>query len=227
MANRLRIHDPDFSAEDLTDTSSDPQWFQELTNNYRKLYLNNVWHLLPQSTTDTETTQHNTDNNQTLVDNFNSLNIQAKNEPKTAHGSPMHIQKNDENEYDSKNANELKDKTPLLPVQQPNNQPVISDNYNLNYQNFSTDTNPEYIQHYDQMDHQASFGFNNYNNNNADAQPAVPFYSNHESYNNNSNNELNVPQSQIFANQLPEPQQPRDGKSLFKHNLINLYLDDR
>lgn len=49
LANRLRVHDPDFNAEDLLDSTNEPQWLQDLTNNYKKIHLNKFWHLLPES----------------------------------------------------------------------------------------------------------------------------------------------------------------------------------
>jgi hypothetical protein len=49
LANRLRIYDSDFSIDDLSTQNSEPLWLQDLNNNYKKLHLNAIWHLLPSS----------------------------------------------------------------------------------------------------------------------------------------------------------------------------------
>lgn len=70
MANRLRVHDPDFTPEDLNDPTNDPQWLQELTSNYQKLHLNKLWYLLPP-------------NAQSNQPQKTDLNVVTKSEPQT------------------------------------------------------------------------------------------------------------------------------------------------
>ena len=67
LANRLRVHDPDFNAEDLSDPSNEPQWLQDLTNNYKKIHLNKFWHLLPSS------------ENVKSIEPSENLNVETKN----------------------------------------------------------------------------------------------------------------------------------------------------
>lgn len=203
MANRLRVHDPDFTAEDLADASNDPQWLQELTNNYRKLYLNNLWHLLPQSDTEVKYSA-NADENRTIVEsNFTNLNVQAKNEPKTASVSPMNVNDTNNNAHmNSEIANEP-NQIPMIPVQQQlqqpiannnnnnntflvqNSQPVMNDlSYNLNNMNLN---NNDYSQQQEQTD-QVDYSHNT-NSDIAQQQNSLPFYPNYNSQANNYTNQ--------------------------------------
>ena len=93
MANRLRVHDSDFLVEDLNNSNNEPQWFQELTNNYKLIYLKKFLHLLPSDDSNNqlvvnEAPQQELTIPQVQSENLN-LNITTKNEPKSAVPSPV------------------------------------------------------------------------------------------------------------------------------------------
>ena len=92
LANRLRVYDPDFNAEDLSNPDSEPQWFHELSNNYKKQHLNKLWHLLPSNESSKKSeplpVQQAQAQQQAPPSNQNNLNVNTKMEPKSANPSP-------------------------------------------------------------------------------------------------------------------------------------------
>ena len=87
------MHDSDFLVEDLNNSNNEPQWFQELTNNYKLIYLKKFLHLLPSDDSNNqlvvnEAPQQESTIPQVQTENLN-LNITTKNEPKSAVPSPV------------------------------------------------------------------------------------------------------------------------------------------
>jgi len=87
LANRLRIYDSDFNVDDLSIQNSEPQWLQELNNNYKKLHLNKLWHLLPAKESPIEKA---VDSSSQQQKNIATINVSSKVEPQTP--SPSNFQ---------------------------------------------------------------------------------------------------------------------------------------
>lgn len=84
LANRLRIYDSDFNVDDLSLQNSEPQWLQDLNNNYKKLHLNKLWHLLPSKESPVE---KSVDAGSIQQKNIATINVVAKVEPQTPSSS--------------------------------------------------------------------------------------------------------------------------------------------
>jgi hypothetical protein len=123
LANRLRIYDSDFNVDDLSLQNSEPQWLQDLNNNYKKLHLNKLWHLLPSKESPVE---KSVEPGSIQQKNIATINVVAKVEPQTPSSSNSQQFQSDPSFSNKPNVNNS------VPVQELDGLNLDLKNINLN-----------------------------------------------------------------------------------------------
>ncbi len=178
LANRLIVYETDSNERD---EYVEPQWLKELNNNYKSLY--NLWHLIPTSESN-ENRSNNLDQQDTLSQQqqqklITTINVNPKEEPKTAEPSPNYqIQNNDHVNQNFSNVNQLSLEINKLNLDSyensnnVNNTPVNNEQQTFQHQphEFQSKQNVDY-ETQQSMTFQPQFNQNDFNTMNNFQQP--------------------------------------------------------
>ncbi len=129
----------------MNSSNNEPQWLQELTNNYKKMYLNNLWHLLPSAQQHDQTRQSEKEKSARIT----NLDVHTKNEPKTAEPSPIN--------HSAAKTDINQEQTLINNYQQQQQYQVPDLSYDLNKLNLQVDSKSIDLQQ--QYQHQQSLPF--------------------------------------------------------------------